>query len=215
MESQTPRGPAVTHQRVQALSRFHVRDVNVMVDMSGSHEIPKMTRTAIGKVFNIACQSLCNININTSTHVLITLYYLPVWAEGQQKGWARIIRQFHFLLETQLKSTQTSTYQYQYCFDFMNMASSRNELNRLIHATDGIPDSAVSSSVSCPPQAAAGAAEIPKSDLRALALTRPTLHSCSAQPSFCHCSFALSLCSRLSLARPPSSCKDQLLFSSI
>lgn len=41
MESQTPWGTTVTHQRVQALSCFHVRDVNVMIDMGGSHEIPK------------------------------------------------------------------------------------------------------------------------------------------------------------------------------
>lgn len=46
-----------------------------------------------------------------------------------------------------------------------------------------IPDSVVSSSVSCPPQAAAGAAGIPKSELHALAPTGPTLHSCSAPPS--------------------------------
>lgn len=54
MKSQTPRGSAVTHQGVQALSSFHIRDINVMVDMSGSHQISKMTRKALGKVFNIA-----------------------------------------------------------------------------------------------------------------------------------------------------------------
>lgn len=53
MESQTPWGSAVTHQRVQALSRFHVRDVNVMIDVRGSHEIPERTRTALQGLVNV------------------------------------------------------------------------------------------------------------------------------------------------------------------
>lgn len=68
------------------------------------------------------------------------------------------------------------------------------------HFTTGeIPDSAVSSSVSGPPQAAAGAAGTLKSELRALALTKPTPHSCSAQPSL---RLLLSLWIRLGSARP-------------